>query len=111
MLAMPAKTEARRLRTQIDQLATHSVDISSPKSHTTPPSAPRRSFVVRTIRLGGGEQRRRQVGAEGEQWALQQLSSLSLISMSGNGPYRQSPSFSARSKARRCNERLRTRTL
>lgn len=70
MLAMPAKTEARRLRTQIDQLATHSVDISSPKSRTTPPSAPRRSFVVRTIRVGGGEQRRRQVGAEGEQWAL-----------------------------------------
>jgi hypothetical protein len=70
VLAMPAKTEARRLQAQIDQLATHSIDVSPPKTRTTPPPAPRRSSFVRTIRVGGGEQRRRQVGAEGERWAL-----------------------------------------
>ena len=70
VLAMPAKTEARRLRAQIDQLGEHSIDISAPKTRTTAPPTSRPSPVVRTIRLGGGEQRRRQVGAEGEGWAL-----------------------------------------
>lgn len=70
VLAMPAKTEARRLRAQIDELVMGSIEVSPPTSRATPAPVPRRSSVVRTIRVSGGEQRRRQVGAEGERWAL-----------------------------------------
>jgi hypothetical protein len=70
VLAMPARTEARRLRGQMDQLADHSVDVSPPAKRSAPPKRRRRSSVVRTVHLAGSEPRRRQVGDEGERWAL-----------------------------------------
>lgn len=71
VLAMPAKTEARVIRSQMDQLTSHSIDVKPPKKRAPQPPKPRRRpHVVRTIHVGGGEPRRRQVGAEGERWAL-----------------------------------------
>lgn len=71
VLAMPARAEARRLRSQIDQLTSQAVQVAPPVKRSAHPRAPvGRSSVVRTIHVGGGERRRRQVGEEGERWAL-----------------------------------------
>jgi hypothetical protein len=68
---MPARVEARRLRTQIDELNKQGLRVTPPAVRGTPPRKPPiRSSVVRTINVGGGEARRRKVGEEGERWAL-----------------------------------------
>jgi hypothetical protein len=52
VLAMPARAEARRLRSQMDQLATHSVRVAPPAMRTTPPLTRRPSRVIPTIHVG-----------------------------------------------------------
>lgn len=71
VLDMPARTEARRLRTQIDQLTNQSIHVTPPTKRTAaPPTRSSKSKVVRTIHVAGGERRRHQAGEEGERWAL-----------------------------------------
>jgi hypothetical protein len=71
LLAMPARVEARRLRTQIEALHKQGLRVAPPAVRGAKPRKPPiRSSVVRTIHVGGGEGRRRKVGEEGERWAL-----------------------------------------
>ncbi|MDQ6880228.1 MAG: hypothetical protein M3082_21495 [Candidatus Dormibacteraeota bacterium] len=71
VLAAPARTEVRRVRSQIDQLTSQGVQIAPPENRKAPsPTASRRSSIVRTIHVTSRESSRRQLGEEGERWSL-----------------------------------------
>jgi hypothetical protein len=71
ILDLPARTEARRLRGQIDQLSQQSIRVAPPSTRTAaPPKRRGKSSVVRTIHVAEGGPRRQQAGEEGERWAL-----------------------------------------
>jgi hypothetical protein len=71
VLAVPARTEVRRVRSQIDQLTSQGVQIAPPKNRkAASPTPSRRSSIVRTIHVTNRESSRRQLGEEGERWSL-----------------------------------------
>lgn len=71
ILAIPARAEVRRLRGHIEQIRTASLRVTPPPTRNVRPKPYPKLSTIRGLHVGsGGEQRRRELGDEGERWAL-----------------------------------------